>query len=273
MSLRAVKLAVVLPAIVLTSLAYSDILRPSDYLLAVALGTILMGTFLSRNSASGTVFLSTVLYAVPYAIAFSQFLPLAFPEAYQNLSGTILKSPYFSSPLPIFALIALSILADYIETADAWENVLGELGWRGTGGKTLLYGLPIVLLAFGLSLALLWLGRSLGLSTGGILLPVILLVLGLTVAYSSIEGGSYRRVVVAVEVPPMNGEVVIEGPDESRVMPLSRSAAFECKVLRLEAEMRKRPRRVVLRRGEDEEVLTPLMESVDGETLFLLYRG
>ncbi|WP_297092976.1 hypothetical protein [Thermococcus sp.] len=272
MNFRAVKLAVVLPAIILTSLAYSDVFRPGDYLLAAALGIILLGTFLSRGSASGTVFLSTVLYAVPYSIALSQFLPIAFPEAYRNLSEAILASPYFSNPLAIFSLIALSILADYIETAETWENVLRGLGWRGTGGKTLLYGLPVILLAFALSLGLLWLGRSLGLSTTGILLPVLLLVLGMAMAYSSIESGSYRRVIVAVEVPPMNGEVVIETPDESRVMPLSRSASFEWDTLRLEAELKKRPRRVVLKEGEEREILTPLIESVDGETLFLLYR-
>ncbi|ASA78162.1 hypothetical protein [Thermococcus sp. 5-4] len=272
MNFRVEKLAVVLPAIILTSLAYSNLLRPGDYLLAVAFGIILLGTFLSRGSASGTVFLSTVLYSVPYAIAFSQFLPLAFPEAYRNLSEAILASPYFSNPLVIFTLIALSILADYVETAETWEETLRRLGWRDTGGKTLLYGLPVVLLAFALSLGLLWLGRSLGLSTTGVLLPVLLLVLGLAVAYSSIEGGNYRRVVIAVELPPLNGEVIIENPDERRVMPLSRSAAFEWDTIRLEAEMKKRPTRVVLRSGGGEEVLTPLIESVDGETLFLLYR-
>ncbi|ASJ13268.1 hypothetical protein [Thermococcus thioreducens] len=272
MNFRAVKLAVVLPAIILTSLAYSDVFRPGDYLLAAAIGIILLGTFLSRGSASGTVFLSTVLYAVPYSIALSQFLPIAFPEAYRNLSEAILASPYFSSPLAIFALMALSILADYVDTAEAWENVLRGLGWRGAGGKTLLYGLPVVLLAFALSLGLLWLGKSLGLSTAGILLPVFLLVLGVAMAYSSIESGSYRRVIVAVEVPPLNGEVVIETPDGSRIMPLSRSSAFEWDTLRLEAELKRRPKRVVLRAGDRSELLTPLIESADGETLFLLYR-
>ncbi|NJE60654.1 hypothetical protein [Thermococcus sp. 21S7] len=272
MSFRAVKLTVVLPAIILTSLAYSNLLRPGDYLLAAAFGIILLGTFLSRDSAGGTVFLSTALYSVPYAIAFSQFLPLAFPEAYRNLSGAILASPYFSSPIPIFTLMGLSILADYVETAEALERTLEKIGWKGTGGKTLLYGLPVLLMAFALSLGLLWLGRSLGLSTAGVLLPVILLFLGLAVAYSSIEGGSYKRVVVAVELPPLNGEVVIESPEGREVMPLSRSAAFEWDTIRLEAELRRRPSRVVLRSGGGEEVLTPLIESVDGETLFLLYR-
>ncbi|ASI99169.1 hypothetical protein [Thermococcus celer] len=272
MNFRALKLAVVLTAIVLTSLAYSDLLRPGDYVLTTAIGITLLGIFLSGGSASGTVFLSTVLYVVPYSIGISQFLPVAFPQAYNNLSGAILASPYFSSPLGIFTLMALSILAEYIETTERWEKVLRGLGWRERGGKTLLYGLPVALLAFLLSLGLLWLGGNLSISATGIPLPVLILLLGIAVAYSSIEGGSYRRVIVAVEVPPMNGEVVIETADGSRVVPLSRSRAFEWDTLRLEAELKRRPERVLLKAGGRNEVLTPLLESVDGETLFLLYR-
>ncbi len=136
MNFRALKLAVVLTAIVLTSLAYSDLLRPGDYVLTTAIGITLLGIFLSGGSASGTVFLSTVLYVVPYSIGISQFLPVAFPQAYNNLSGgAILASPpYFSSPLGIFTLMALSILAEYIETTERWEKVLRGGSDGGKGG-------------------------------------------------------------------------------------------------------------------------------------------
>ncbi|WP_148883276.1 hypothetical protein [Thermococcus aciditolerans] len=272
MSLTAAKFAVVLPAAALTALAYSSVAGVSGYALPAALAAILLGVFLSSGSASRAVSLSMTLYAVPYTIGASQFLPVAFPEAYRNLGEAILASPYFSSAIPIFALVALGITADYVETAEEWESVLNELGGQEVGKRTLLYGLLFLLAAFVLSLAVFWLGGRMGISAAGSLLPLILLTVGLVVAYSSIESGNHRRVVVAVETPPFNGSVVIQTPKRTLTLPVSRSMGFEWETVRLEAETGERPRRVLLRTEEKEEALSPLIESVDQGTLFLLYR-
>ncbi|ASJ10506.1 hypothetical protein A3L12_03930 [Thermococcus sp. P6] len=272
MNFRALKLAVLLPAIILVSFACSEVFQPGGYLLKAAIGIILLGVFISTGSASGTVFVSTVLYSVPYSIVLSQFLPIAFPRAYEDLAGAIMRNPYFSSPLSVFTLMVLSILSDYIERAEGWDNILSGLGWKGRGTGILTYGAPVLLLAFALSLGILWLGRVLNFSTTGILLPVLILLLGAVSGYLSRETGSYRRVVVATELPPVNGEVLIETPEGVEAVPLSRSMASEWEAIRVKKELKKRPTRVLLKIGERVEVLTPLMESVDGKTLFLLYR-
>ncbi len=261
------KLAVVLSAAVLTGLAYSSILN-GGYAVTVALTLIIVGVFASSGSASKAVFLAMVLYTVPYTIGASQFLPVAFPTTYRQLAGLILKSSYFSTALPVFALLGLSITADYVEGLERWEKVL-----KGAGGRNLPYGIPLILLAFALALMVTRLGElGGGALPGAFVLPIALLALGLVVSYASIEGGSYRRVLVAVEVPPVNGSVLIETPDEERVLQVSRSAGFEWRAVRLEAELRGRPRRVLFRGEGRERILSPLVESVDGETLFLLYR-
>ncbi|AFL95477.1 hypothetical protein CL1_1278 [Thermococcus cleftensis] len=264
--MRVLKLAVVAPAIALTPLAYSSAFG-GDPLLATAVGIILLGLHLLGGSASGTVFLSTVLYSVPYAMALSGFLRVAFPQAHEAISEAVLNDPYFSSPAVILSLIGLSVLAEYADSAEGLEKALGVPGWR-----VFIYALPVVVLALLVSTGLMWLGRSLNITTGGIVLPLLLLLLGIVLAYSSVEGGRYGRVIAAVEVPPMNGEVVIETSGGEKSVPISRSSAFEWDTLRLEVELEERPKRVRLRNDDGERILIPLIESTDGKTLFLLYR-
>jgi len=271
MSLRKMKLACVVAAISLTAIAYASFPGRGAYLLAGAMWITLLGIFLSTESASGTVLLSTVLYTIPYAIVFSQFLPIAFPETYRELSITISASPYFSSPLPVLGLMTLSILTEYTESAERWEAALNELGWRGTGQKLLTYGVPTILAALALSVLMLQLGKKLHPSPLGAAVPVIILIIGLAVAYSSSEAGDYRRAIVAVELPPLNGELHVEDVTGRKVVPLSRSATFEWDTLRVEVETTGRPARVVLKTEDGEKVLSPLLESVDNKTLFLLY--
>ncbi|ASJ07948.1 hypothetical protein A3L11_01380 [Thermococcus siculi] len=273
MNFRVAKLVVVLPVVVITGMAYSSIV--DSHLFSVALGAILLGIFVSSGSLSKTVFLATVIYTVPFTIAASQFLPVAFPEAYRELGEVILKSPYFSTAIPVFVLLGLCVLADYIEASESWEKALRNIGWKGSGEKTLVYGAIMIILGLLSSLGILWLGgmgRTAGISAGAPLLPLLVLALGLVVYYSSIEGGTYRKALVAVEVPPGNGSVLIETPSERLALQVSRSMGFEWNTVRLEREMKQRPWRVVFADERGERVLSPLVESVDGKTLFLLYR-
>ncbi|NJE43279.1 hypothetical protein [Thermococcus sp. GR6] len=273
--LTLLKLAVVGPAIALTALAYSSLFPAENrYLIMASIAAILLGLFLSSGSAGRVVSLSAILYTVPYTIWASQFLPIAFPKAYRELSETIFASQYLPNLQAIFLLIGLSLLADYIETAEEWEEVLEKLGRRGMGIQTMTYSVPIVLGALALSLGLLNLGEVSGIKMSAILLPVILLAIGLAIAYGSVEGGKYRKVVLAVEISSSHGggEVIVQTSEGEKSFPILPSVAFEWDVIRIEAELKERPKEVFLKMGEKRKPLKPLIESVDRETLFLLYR-
>ncbi len=267
------KLGVAVPVIVLTSLAYSSLFPERSYIVAVALAILLLGILTSTGSVGRVVFLSMVLYTVPFTIGASQFLPVAFPDAYRRIGELVLQSPYFSDVRIVFLLVGLGILTEYVEVAEEWEEVLRGLGREGVGTRTLLYSVPAVIGALGMALALLTLTELIGIGLAGMALPVLLLAVGLGIAYGLSEAGSYRRVLVAVELSPqVKGEVEIIGRKERVTLPIEPSASFEWDTIRLEAELRRRPLKVVLRRGEREHRLSPLVEGIDGKTLFLLYR-
>lgn len=269
-----VKASVVLPVVALTSLAYSSIFPRGGYLIGISLAIILIGLLVSSGSAGRVVFLSMVLYTVPFTIGVSQFLPVAFPTAYRQLGEAILSSPYFSDVRVVFILVALSIVTEFVERAEEWERALEGMGGREIGLRMLAYALPAVFGALAISLVLLRLSNVAGLKLSGVLLPILLLLTGMVLASGAVEGGPYRRVVVAVELRPPRGggEIVVKTPREELRLPLRPSASFEWDVVRIEVETSKRPTKVILKSGGQEKPLNPLMESVDGKTLFILYR-
>ncbi|NJE05377.1 hypothetical protein E3E36_04315 [Thermococcus sp. M36] len=272
-ALTLVKLSVVVPVIALTALAYSSIFPGVGRVLGVSLAVVLMGVFLSSRSAGRVVFTSVVLYTVPFTIALSQFLPVAFPSAYQELGSLITGSPYFSDERVLFLLVSLGILGEYVETTDEWERALLALGREGTGVRVLVYGLPAFIASMLLSFAVFAIAEAAGVALAGVVLPFLMLATGLAVSYGTAGSGRYRRVVAAVEVEPpaAGGEVRITLRDGEVVVPVSPSAGFEWRVLRIEVELKKRPIRVVFMEGGRETVLVPMMESTDGDTLFVLY--
>lgn len=269
-----VKASVVLPVVGLTSLAYSSIFPRGGYLVGISLAIILIGLLVSSGSAGRTVFLSMVLYTVPFTIGVSQFLPVAFPTAYHQLGEAILSSPYFSDVKVVFILVTLSIVTEFVERAEEWERVLEGMGGRGISLRMLAYTLPAVFGALAISLILLKLSEFMGLALRGVLLPVLILITGMVLAYGSVEGGSYRKVVVAVELRPPEGggEIVLKTRKGELRVPIRPSASFEWNTLRVDVEMSERPVGVFIESAKGKARLTPLIESADGKTLFILYR-
>ncbi|NJE85253.1 hypothetical protein E3E23_05365 [Thermococcus sp. CX2] len=270
------KLIIALPVIVLLALAYSSLFPAGNwYVVFASIILILLGMLLSTGSAGRVISLAMVLYTVPYAIGASQFIPIAFPETYRQVGERILTSPYFSNfgLSSLFLLMGLSLMTDYVEGAEEWEKVLAGLGKKRVGLKTLAYSLTVLSMAFILSWGLLSLGERLPLRMGGIVLPVILFAVGMAVAYGSIVSGKYKKIVLAVEVKPQGGgEVIVQTREGEKRFPISPSAAFEWEMVRFETELMERPLGVFLKREERRKRLAPLIENVDGETLFLLYR-
>lgn len=248
MNLRHFGIAVTVLFALLLLIAYSSL---SPYL-GVGVALTVVGIYLRRSSLQDVVFLSTIAYAIPFAILLSLLLPIAVPGSYEFLAEKVVSSPYFSNP--VFAILVMG-------TAMASELVLMAVPLGDAGARALGHALPYVFVSVALAALLFAIIYGVGFRLSPLAVPLIVLALGLIAVP---ERGGSGVVVVECEKGPVR--VVTErGEIEIWPNPLTR---LQNGRFRVTVEVEGRVRGVFI--GDRKAKL--ILSGSDGERDFFLYR-
>ena len=225
----------------------------------ISIMLLLTGIFMLTGSSFRTAWAATILYTIPYAIAASTILTTAFPSVLPVTQALVKAtgSPGRIFPLALVVLIGLGITAEH-------EDTIHRAGW-----ENFVFTVYSLLVAFaGISigwLVLLGTERT-GVTTSPLLIPFLILIASIVTALRG-EGG-YKKVVLAAEVHPEPGSLIVECEGERWEIPVP---GWGYRPTRIEIELEKAPGRVLIKRKGETRGLKPVAKGIDGGTLFLLF--